>query len=195
MACIASRFSLRAITRTRRSASSTVVVAVDRDELRRHQAAGGIRIVPAELLRLLPRLRRHLLDDLFRVLLVELLEDVGALVRIHLGDERRRLLRGHRLEHLGAQLLVQVLEHLRRALLRQRREEHGHLLERHRLGDVGEIRGVHLLGLGRDQRRRLLEQREDVGSEQSAERTLLGIVLGWRHATSSAAYGSGEPSK
>ena len=144
----------------------------------------------------LPRRRRHLLDDLFGALLVELLEHVGALVRVHLRDERRGLLGGHRLQHLGAQLLVEVLEHVRRALLGQRREEHRHPIERHRLGDVREIGRMHLLGLRRDLRRSFLEQREDVGREQSADRTtLLRWMLGWRHATSSAAMERESPSK
>ena len=167
-----------------------------RDVLGGHQTTRGVRVEPAELFRLLPRRRRHLLDDLFGALLVELLEHVRALVRVHLRDEGRGLLGGHRLQDFGAQLLVEVLEHLRRPLLGQRREKHRHPIERHRLGDVREIGRMHLLGLRRDLRRSLLEKRENVGSEQSADRTtLLRWMLGWRHATSSAAMERASPSK
>ena len=152
-------------------------VRFHRDELGRHQAARRVRIEAAQLLCLAPRLVGHLVDDLFGALLVQLLEHVRPLVRIHLRDECGRLLRRHRLKHLGAELLVEILEHLGRAILRQGRQEHRHQVERHRLGDVGEIGGVQLLGLRRDLRRRFLEQRDDVGSEESADRTLLGLPL------------------
>ena len=64
------------------------------DELRRHQTAGRVRIEQSQRLCLAPRLLRHLLDDLVGVLLVELLEDVGPLVRRHRAHERGRLSRG-----------------------------------------------------------------------------------------------------
>jgi hypothetical protein len=154
-----------------------------------------IGLVAAELLRLAPGLRGHLLDDFVRPLLVQLFEDVGALVRRHRAHQRRRLLRAHCLEHFGAQLLVQILEHGRRAVGRQRREEPRDLLDGDRLGDIREIGRVELLGVRRDQLGRFLEQHEDVRREQSAKGTLLRVVLGWRHVTASATAIAASPSK
>jgi ABC-type branched-subunit amino acid transport system ATPase component len=51
------------------------------------------------------------------VLLRDLLERVGAIVRRHLRDELRRLPRRDRLEELRSQLLVEILENVRCSLL------------------------------------------------------------------------------
>ena len=49
------------------------------------------------------------------------------------------------------------------------------------LGDLGEVGGVDLFGVGGDVRRRLLEHRDDVGREQRRDRAILRISRCWRH--------------
>ena len=118
------------------------------------------------------------------MLLVDLLEGVGAVVWRHLRDEGGGLARRDRLEEFGAQLLVEILEDVRGARRAERGEELRELLAIEQLGDVGEIGRVHLLRLGGDVGRRFLEQRRDVGREQGRDRAVFWISLRWRHAVS-----------
>ena len=152
----------------------------DGDELRRHQPAGGVRVVCAEPLGLAPRLGGDLGEDVLGGLLLQLVEHVGAIVRRHLGDEPRRLLARHRLEDLGAQLLVEVLEEVGRPVGGEGAQQVGHPVPRDRLGDVREVRRVHLLGVRRHARRRLVQQGEDVRGEQRPEGALF-LRMRWRH--------------
>src|SRR5262249_51107547 len=133
---------------------------------------------------LLSRFLRDLREDFLDVLLVDLLERVGAVVRRHLRDELGGLARSDALEELGPRLLVHVLEHVRGARRSERREELLQLLAVERVGYVGEIRGMDLFRLRRDVGRRLLEQRDDVRGEESGDRPVLWVSLRWRHGHS-----------
>ena len=118
------------------------------------------------------------------MLLVDLLERVGAVVRRHLRDELGGLTRSDALEELGPHLLVQVLEHVRGARRPERGEEFLQLLAVERVGDVGEVGGVDLFRLHRDVRRRFREQRDDVGRQERRDRPVLWVSLRWRHGHS-----------
>jgi hypothetical protein len=152
-----------------------------RHELRGHQATGRVRIVLQQPFGFGRRLRRQLGEDLVGGLLVELLEHVGALVGRHLLDDGRRRPRRERFEHLGAELLVEILEHVGGALLGQRREQRARPFRRQQLGHVREVGRMQLLRLRPDALRRLLEQLEQVGSQQGRQRTFR-VVRRWRHA-------------
>jgi hypothetical protein len=122
-----------------------------------------------EALGFLTRFLRQLGDDLLGDVLVDRLEDVGAVVRRHLRDERGRLLGGDGLQELRPQLLVQVLEDVGGARRWERREERPHLVPREELSDVGQIGRMHLLGLGGNRSRRLVQQVEDVRRYERSE--------------------------
>ena len=130
-----------------------------------------------QLLGVAPCLVRELLEDLLDVLLVQLDQRVGAIVRRHLRHELRRFARRHRFDQLGPPLLLEILEDFSAALRAERHEERVQLLAIEELCDVREIRRMDLFGLDADVRRRILEQRDDVRREQSRDRTILWIPL------------------
>jgi hypothetical protein len=74
-----------------------------------------------------------------------------------------------------------VRDHVGGAVARERVEEHAHPVARHRLGDVREVRRVHVGGLLGHRRRQLVEERQDVGRQQRRDGPLF-VLLRWRHA-------------
>ena len=156
---------------------------IDGDELRRHQPAGGVRIEREQRLGRAPLVLRHLVEDALGVLLVQLLEHVGALVRRHLADEFGRVLGAHRLEHFGPQLLLQVLKDFCGALGAQCAEQRRDAVARQRLDDVGEVGRMEVRRFAGDVRRGFVEQRQDVGGEEGPDRMLVRVPV--RHGASS----------
>ena len=133
------------------------------------------------------------------MLLVDLLERVGAVVRRHLRDELGGLTRSDALEELGPHLLVHVLEHVRGTRRPERGEEFLELVAVERVRDVGEVGGVDLLRLHGDVRRRFRQQRDDVGRQERRDRPVLWVSLRWRHGHSPlwvlVAFGGGNIDK
>ena len=143
---------------------------VDRHELGGHETTGSVRVVLEQSLGLGLCFRAEFRENVVGGFFVEFFECVGALVRRHLGDDRRCLAGRQLFEKLGAQLFVEILEHFGGALFRQGKKERTHHLLRHRFSDVGEVRRVHLFGLRTDALRRFLEELEEIGYEQRRER-------------------------
>ena len=108
----------------------------------------------------------NLREDLVGALFLEVVEDVGALVRRHLRDEGGGLACREPLEDFAAELLVEVLEDVGGALLRQCAKEVRYSFSRKGFGNVGEIGRVHLLRFCRYARRILVEEIENVRSKQ-----------------------------
>ena len=113
------------------------------DKLRGHDAAGGVVLVAQQVTNRLLLLNAHQAQQLLGLLVIELVNQVGGVVRIHHGQHRRCVRIGQALEHLGHKLVVIELRdglgglgsiELRKHLRTQARVE---LLDN--VGDVGRV--------------------------------------------------------
>ena len=112
------------------------------DEVRRHEAAGGVLRILEDLLDLLGLLLLHEVQDLLGVLARQLLHDVGRLLGRHLVEDARDLHLVERAHQFELRVVVELGEHIAGALLRERAEDcdligQGELSEH--AGDVGRV--------------------------------------------------------
>ena len=114
-----------------------------RDKLRGHDAAGGVVLVAQQITNRLLLLDAHQAQELLGLLVIELVDQVSCIVRVHHGQHRRCVRVGQALEHLGHKLVVIELRdglgglgsiELRKHLRTQARVE---LLDN--VGDVGRV--------------------------------------------------------
>ena len=118
------------------------------DKLRGHDTAGGVFLVAQQVTNRLFLLDAHQAQELLGLLVAELVDQVGGVVRVHHGQHRRCVRVGQALEHLGHKLVVIEL--------------------RDSLGGLG---GIELCKNLRAQARvELLDNVGDVGGMQLAER-------------------------
>ena len=113
------------------------------DKLRGHDAAGGVVLIPQQVTNRLLLLDAHQAQELLGLLVIELVDQVGCIVRVHHGQHRRCVRIGQALEHLGHKLVVIELRdglgglgsiELRKHLRTQARVE---LLDN--VGDIGRV--------------------------------------------------------
>ena len=76
------------------------------DKLRGHDAAGGVVLIPQQVTNRLLLLDTHQAQELLGLLVIELVDQVGCIVRVHHGQHRRCVRVGQALEHLGHKLVV-----------------------------------------------------------------------------------------
>ena len=76
------------------------------DKLRGHDAAGGIVLIPQQVTNRLLLLDAHQAQELLGLLVIELVDQIGGVVRVHHGQHRRCVGVGQALEHLGHKLVV-----------------------------------------------------------------------------------------
>ena len=77
-----------------------------RDKLRGHDAAGGVVLVAQQITNRLLLLDAHQAQELLGLLIIELVDQVGSVVRVHHGQHRRCVGIGQALEHLGHEFVV-----------------------------------------------------------------------------------------
>ena len=77
-----------------------------RDKLRGHDAAGGVVLIAQQVTNRLLLLDAHQAQELLGLLVIELVDQVGGVVRVHHGQHRRCVRVGQALEHLGHKLVV-----------------------------------------------------------------------------------------
>ena len=76
------------------------------DKLRGHDTAGGVFLVAQQVTNSLLLLDAHQAQELLGLLVAELVDQVGGVVRVHHGQHRRCVRVGQALEHLGHELVV-----------------------------------------------------------------------------------------
>ena len=77
-----------------------------RDKLRGHDAAGGVVLITQQVTNRLLLLDAHQAQELLGLLVIELVDQVSCIVRVHHGQHRRCVRVGQALEHLGHKLVV-----------------------------------------------------------------------------------------
>jgi len=117
----------------------------ERHEVRSHEAARRVLVVNEELGDLVGGLLLHELDEVARVLALDLAEDVGGLVRGHLLEDLRSVLLGQVLEDLGLHLRLQLVQRFGGGLDVQLSENAGALGARDLAQDVGDVRRMEAL--------------------------------------------------
>ena len=76
------------------------------DKLRGHDTAGGVVLIAQQVTNRLLLLNAHQAQKLLGLLVIELVDQVGGVVRVHHGQHRRCVRVGQALEHLGHKLVV-----------------------------------------------------------------------------------------
>jgi hypothetical protein len=141
-------------------------------EVRRHQAAGDVLVVATELPHLLGGLRLEPLevrDQARGEVLVDVLERVQAVVRVHLAEELGRLREGEAPEDLLLAIRRQPLEDVRSELVRERLDELRRQREIQVDDDLGDVLRMELLQRAVELLRRGLQHDLEVGAEEGGE--------------------------
>ena len=76
------------------------------DKLRGHDATGGVVLIAQQVTNRLLLLNAHQAQQLLGLLVIELIDQVGGVVRVHHGQHRRCVRIGQALEHLGHKFVV-----------------------------------------------------------------------------------------